>query len=182
MMKNNLHLNQIKRTSKNIKNYPIYSTRENFNYNNLNNLGEPKLLNFSSYYYLLGLKLKSDEEYKRMISESEKEKETFIKIAGYTNQLTYDFLGIHDDTLTDFEKYEKFNKFVTNPTKFEMVKEYFEELKVDEKMCEEIEEIETTTWKDKIRKQFLEKMNEEEAKNFTPNVVLVDGENKVVNK
>jgi hypothetical protein len=49
-------------------------------YNNLNNLGEPKLLNFSSYYYLLGLKLKSDEEYKRMISESEKEKEIIEKL------------------------------------------------------------------------------------------------------
>jgi hypothetical protein len=43
-------------------------------YNYLNNLGEPKLLNFACYYYLIGLKLKTDEEYKLLINESEKEK------------------------------------------------------------------------------------------------------------
>jgi hypothetical protein len=43
-------------------------------YNSLKNIGEPRLLNFACYYYLLGLKLKSDEEYMLMISESEKEK------------------------------------------------------------------------------------------------------------
>jgi hypothetical protein len=43
-------------------------------YNNLNDLGEPKLLNFACYYFLIGLKLKTDEQYTLMISESEKEK------------------------------------------------------------------------------------------------------------
>jgi hypothetical protein len=43
-------------------------------YNNLNDLGEPKLLNFACYYYLFGLKLKNDEEYTLLINKSEKEK------------------------------------------------------------------------------------------------------------
>ena len=43
-------------------------------FNNLNDLGEPKLLNFACYYYLIGYKLKKDEEYKLLINESEKEK------------------------------------------------------------------------------------------------------------
>jgi len=40
----------------------------------LNDIGEPKLLNFACYYYLLGLKLKKDDEYKLLVSESEQEK------------------------------------------------------------------------------------------------------------
>jgi 5-methylcytosine-specific restriction protein B len=43
-------------------------------YNILNDIGEPKLLNFACYYYLIGLKLKTDEQYKLLINESEKEK------------------------------------------------------------------------------------------------------------
>lgn len=43
-------------------------------YISLNDLGEPKLLHFACYYYLLGLKLKKDDEYKLLISESEQEK------------------------------------------------------------------------------------------------------------
>jgi hypothetical protein len=41
---------------------------------NLKELGSEKLLNFSCYYYLLGLKLKKDAEYNALLSFSEQEK------------------------------------------------------------------------------------------------------------
>jgi hypothetical protein len=45
-----------------------------FHYNSINDIGDPKLLNFASYYYLLGLKLKNDVDYQLMIAENDQEK------------------------------------------------------------------------------------------------------------
>ena len=63
----------------------------------------------------------------------------FMNLAEYANILTDRFLKIN--VLDNYEYQTKFNNFITNPIKFEIVKEYFEGLKMNNEMCKEIEEM-----------------------------------------
>jgi hypothetical protein len=76
---------------------------------------------------------------KFILDNCEKKSELFGAVAYYTNRVTYEYLGFGENESGDFVNREKFSNFLHNSTKFELVKEHFEELQISEDIGQEID-------------------------------------------
>jgi len=92
-------------------------------------------------YYQWKFKSSKIQVNKQILKQFNKnDTDLFIKIATFTTKKTYSILDI--DTKPIITSNKKYQDFLTNPTKFEMVKEQFEEMEFTDEIGKDIENVE----------------------------------------